>query len=123
MFRRALVLSLVAASATAWADKIDELSQKLRSDPDYKVRLSAALNLGKLGDRRAFVPLVDGLSDSGKTVRGVSAAALGKLVDPSLAPAVLDRAVAQLERAAASDGDGFVRAEAQRSLEAVRAVR
>jgi hypothetical protein len=122
------VVAFVVGVAAFWgtaarADRVEDLARQLRGDPDYKVRLSAALNLGKLADRRAVPALVDGLADRDKTVRGVAAAALGKLVDASVAEDVAARAIAGLERTARGDGDGMVRGEAARSLEAVRAAR
>jgi hypothetical protein len=118
-----VLLAALLGSAPALADKVDELAQKLRSDPDYKVRLSAALNLGKLGDPRAIAPLIDGLGDGDRTVRGVAAAALGKLVGASAPREIQDRAITALDRAARGDGDVTVRSEAGRSLAAIRALR
>jgi hypothetical protein len=106
-------------AATAHADKIDDLGRDLRADPDYKVRLSAALNLGKLGDRRGIAALVDGLHDSDKTVRSVSAGALGRLVDGAADAAERGRALAALAAAAQGDPDAMVRAQAQKSVDAV----
>ena len=96
----AFVVGVAAWGRLAHADKVDDLSRQLRGDPDYKVRLSAALNLGKLGDRRGVPALIDGLEDTDRTVRGVAAAALGKLVDASVAADVAARAIAALERRA-----------------------
>jgi hypothetical protein len=121
-----LVLALVAVAwlaGTALADAVDDLARQLRSDPDYKIRLSAALNLGRLGDRRAVGPLVEALGDRDRTVRGVAAAALGKLVDASVDGDLADRALAALERAAQDDADATVRGEARRSADAIRRAR
>ena len=41
--------SMSDAARTARADKVDDLIRQLRSDPDYKVRLSAALHLLRTG--------------------------------------------------------------------------
>jgi hypothetical protein len=101
---------------------VDDLSRKLRGDPDYKVRLSAALNLGKLGDPRAVGALVDGLGDRDRTVRSVAAAALGKLVSARVPADLRARAAGGLERAAREDRDDMVRQEAARSLAAIRAL-
>ena len=51
-------------------------------DSNYKVRVQAALVLGKLGDPRAVQPLIKALADQNKTVRGIAASALGQLGDP-----------------------------------------
>jgi hypothetical protein len=106
----------------ALADKVDDLIRGLR-DKDNKVRLSAALNLGKLGDRRAILPLVGALSDPDKTVRGVAAAALGKLVDSGVDAKTRKLAIDALEQAARSDGDAFVRGQAQKAFDAVKGLR
>src|SRR5262244_2800542 len=117
--RVALTALLLAVWTPAWADKVDDLAQKLRSDPDYKVRLSAALNLGKLADVRAVGALIDGVGDADKSVRAVSAAALGRVVDGGVAPADRERAVAALDNAAHNDPDPGVRSQAQKSWESL----
>jgi hypothetical protein len=117
--RVALAALLLAVWTPARADKVDDLAQKLRSDPDYKVRLSAALNLGKLADGRAVGALIDGVADADKSVRAVSAAALGRVIDASVAPGDRDRAVAALDAAARGDPDPLVRAQAQKSLDSL----
>ncbi len=84
------------------------------------MRLSAALNLGKLGDRRGVGALVDGVADADRTVRAVSAAALGRLVDGRVPPEDREQARAALEAAAGGDPDPFVRSQAQKSLDSLR---
>lgn len=113
----------IVLGATARADTVDDLSRKLRSDPDYKVRLSAALNLGKLGDRRGVGALVDALADKDRTVRSVAAGALGKLLLDGVDPTLRDRAMASLYEASRSDSDGVVRDQARRAYDAVAAAR
>ena len=77
-----LALAVVAAlAAPARADKVDDLVRDLKTGSDYKVRLSAALSLAKLGDKRAIPAFVIALNDKDKTVRGAAAVSLGKLVD------------------------------------------
>lgn len=87
---RATPLALCAAllASPARADRVDDLTRALTGDPDFKVRLTAAMVLGKLRDRRAEPALVEALSDRNETVRGMSAAALGKLGDPHAASAL-----------------------------------
>jgi len=122
--RRMIVVMgiLLLVSSVALADKVDDLAKRLR-DPDNKVRLSAALNLGKLGDKRAIVPLVGALKDSDKTVRGVAAAALGKLIDGSVDARTRKSAIDALEQAASNDVDAFVRGQAQKAFDSVKGLR
>ncbi len=122
--RRILVVMgiLLLVAGVAFADKVDDLVKRLR-DPDNKVRLSAALNLGKLGDKRAIVPLTAALKDSDKTVRGVAAAALGKLIDGSVDTKTRKSAIDALEQAAKNDDDGFVRSQAQKAFDSVKSLR
>lgn len=120
----AIALLVLLFGLPARADRIDDLSRQLRDrGEDYKVRLSAALNLGKLGNPRAIPALTDGLGDPDKSVRGVSAAALGKLVTASTPADIRNRAISALERAARSDSDNFVRSQAKKSFDAVKGFR
>jgi hypothetical protein len=113
---------LVLVGGLALADKVDDLTKRLR-DPDNKVRLSAALNLGKLGDKRAIAPLLGALRDSDKTVRGVAAAALGKLIDGSVDAKTRKTAIDALEQSARNDADAFVRSQAQKAFDSVKSLR
>lgn len=109
---RALVVALLLiAAASASADKIDDLTRTLMQDPSYKVRVQAALVLGKLNDRRAVPALMQALHDENETVRGVAATSLGRIGDKSSANA--------LQVAATSDASEFVRAQARKALELV----
>src|SRR5689334_7230300 len=93
-----VALALLAAlAAPARADKVDDLVRDLKSGSDYKVRLSAALSLAKLGDKRAIPAFVSALKDSDKTVRGAAAVALGKLVDATTSSKLKSDAIKQLE--------------------------
>jgi hypothetical protein len=98
---------MLLLGVVARADKVEDLARTLTSDPSYKVRVQAALVLGKLGDRRAVPALVKALKDSHPTVRTVVCGALGKLGDP--------RAVEPL-KAAARDGEAMVRHAAEQAL-------
>jgi HEAT repeat protein len=107
---RAAAVALAVATLLArpaLADRVADLTRALTSDPDFKVRLTAAMVLGKLRDRRAEPALLEGLSDRNETVRGMSASALGKLGDPEAAPA--------LERLSRDRSD-FVRGAAREAL-------
>jgi hypothetical protein len=105
------IVFLVAGAARAHGDKVGDLSHALTSDPDFKVRLTAAVVLGKLRDPRSEPALIQGLADSNETVRGMSAAALGNIGDAAAIP--------PLERVA-TDRSDFVRARAVEALNLLR---
>jgi hypothetical protein len=114
-----LVLLLLAVPRAARADQVDRLIRQIKSSAEYKVRLSAALNLARIGDKRAIPVFIGALKDSDKTVRGVSAAGLGKLVSSATPAALRKRAVAALKSAAGRDRDAFVRNQAKKALKAL----
>lgn len=106
----ALVLALmtVGVGLTWAAGSVDELSRVLLEDSSYKVRVQAALVLGKLGDRNAVPALTRALKDGNNTVRAVAAQALGRLGAPEAAEAV--RSTLKTER------DAFVRTQLEKAL-------
>jgi HEAT repeat protein len=82
----------------------------LSAGASYKVRLQAAVFLGRADDYRAFEPLVQALSaDEHHTVRAAAATALANLADP--------RAISHIIKRVATDPDPFVREEAARALD------
>jgi HEAT repeat protein len=88
---------------------IEKLIQALTADDSYKVRLQAAVFLGRSDDDRAVEPLIRVLTaDEHYTVRAAAATALANLEEP--------RAISHIVRAAALDPDTFVREEAGRAL-------
>jgi hypothetical protein len=104
---------------SAHADSIDELIQQLGDGSD-KVRLSAALNLTKLGDPRAIRPFVRALSDGDKTVRAAAAVGLGKLVTDKISSRIRAEAIDALNQAI-SDPSDLVRREAEKALKVIGA--
>lgn len=86
----ALLLSvlLAAGSAQAAPPTVAELSERLKHGEDFRVRLQAALELGKSADPDALEPLVAGLDDPNASVRTASAAALQELGDADAVPAL-----------------------------------
>jgi hypothetical protein len=104
---------------TAVADSVDRLVAQLEDD-DHKIRLSAAINLGKLGDKRAIPALTGALSDSNDSVRGAAAASLGIVVDASTDQKTRQRVLAELDRLVKRDGAELVRKQAQRAQERIR---
>jgi HEAT repeat protein len=81
--RTALAALALVISSVAWAKPgLDELIGQLR-DPkaDWRVRVQAALQLGKSMDPAAFNPLVNALDDENASVRTAAVAALQNLGD------------------------------------------
>src|SRR5262249_23126508 len=94
--------------------------RQLENDDSDKVRLSAALNLTKLGDPRAILALAKAVGGDGDSkVRGAAAVGLGKLVNERTRSNIKNLAVAALRRAAESDGSDLVKAQADRALKAI----
>jgi len=79
----ALLLSVSSALATPG---LDELSEQLKSASDFRVRVSAALQLGKSLTGDAAPPLEAALDDSNASVRAAAAAALKNLGDQAALP-------------------------------------
>lgn len=105
---RALVLgAALAVSGRAHADRIDDLARSLAEDSSYKVRVQAALVLGKSKDSRAVAALSKALKDENATVRGTAASALGAIGDSSAKDAL---------SAATSDSDSYVRSQVAKAL-------
>ena len=65
-----------------------DLGDRLKHGEDFRVRLQAALELGKSADPDALDPLIVGLNDPNASVRTASAAALKELGDPDAVPAL-----------------------------------
>jgi len=108
----AVLLGLAApVRAGAPAGKVDELCRALLEDANYKVRVQAALVLGRLGDLSSVPSLVKALGDSNKTVRAIAAQALGQLADQS--------AVEPLRQLLQRENDPFVRTQTEKALAAL----
>lgn len=101
----------IAASAPA-RPRLAELSDRLTSSSDFRVRVQAALELGASKDERAEPLLEQALDDSNSSVRAAAAAALGKLADA--------RAIDALE-SHSSDSSEAVRREVSSALGRLRA--
>lgn len=95
---------------TARAPKLESLVAALSSADSHKIRLQAAVLLGRSGDPRALQPLADAVDkDPHFTVRAAAAVALGALGD--------GRAASHLLTRMGLDDETFVREEASRALE------
>jgi hypothetical protein len=88
--------------------KLDDLCRAVVEDSNYKVRVQAALVLGKLHDPHAVPSLVRALGDQNKTVRGIAAGALGQIGDPSAAD--------PLRELMRHEADPFVRTQSEKAL-------
>jgi hypothetical protein len=86
---------------------IDDVEQSLSHDPSYKVRVDAAIVLGKLAQPRSLPALVGALKDPHPSVRASAAYALGRYSSPLAREAVT---------AAMHDPVGIVRQMAHDSL-------
>lgn len=73
------------------APSLRELVDKLEHGEDFRVRVTAALELGKLGDPNAVDPLGDALNDPNASVRAAAAAALEQIGDASALPALKEK--------------------------------
>jgi hypothetical protein len=83
-----LALSLLSGTALAAPPTVRDLAERLKQGEDFRVRLQAALELGKTADPDALDPLLSGLDDPNASVRTAAAAALEQLGDPDAIPAL-----------------------------------
>jgi hypothetical protein len=100
--------------APAYADnasRIAELGQLLSTSTSAKARISAVAALSRLGDKRAWKPLVGALKDPSASVRALAATALGKIGHKGALPALAE---------ATLDSDETVRVRAEEALAKVR---
>jgi hypothetical protein len=110
---RCLVAALLAiamihpAPCAARIDRVQRLTEML-GDRDYRVRLQAALALGKLKDKRAVPALIRALGDRHPLVRGMVAVSLGTVGDSRAALPLKDRLI---------DADPLVRKRAKEALD------
>lgn len=88
------------------------LAEQLRKNPDFRVRIDAALKLGTSDDAGAVKPLCSALGDQSEVeaVRVAAAAALGKLKKPGGDECL---------KSNASDGSSKVREQVKTSLKAL----
>lgn len=85
-------LCLVSFSASAVGDnELENTVRQLAGEKDFRLRVQAALQLGKSNDGRALKPLYKALGDPSAAVRAAAAAALQNLSDPVAVPELQKR--------------------------------
>jgi hypothetical protein len=114
--KRALSLALFALSLSASipalsAPPLSDLLQKLSRGPDFRVRVSAALQLGKTKSSIARSALETALDDENAAVRAAAAAGLKVIGDPTAI-----NALARHE----NDGSAAVRSQIKTTIAALR---
>jgi hypothetical protein len=107
----AIALVLGTGAPASAAPPIGDLIQKLESGPDFRVRVQAALELGKSRSRSARAALENALDDENAAVRAAAAAALKVFGDDGAIP-VLSRHE--------NDPSPAVRAQIKASVTALR---
>lgn len=81
--------SCLLVSGGAFGDpELGSLIKQLRHGSNFRMRVQAALQLGKSKDTRATKPLAQALDDKNVSVRAAAAAALKTLGDPEALPAL-----------------------------------
>jgi hypothetical protein len=91
--------------------KVEELCAALEGDSNYKVRVQAAIVLGRLGNDNGVGCLIKALTDPNKTVRGIAAQALGQIGEA--------RAADPLHALLQTEADPFVKGQAEKALAAL----
>jgi hypothetical protein len=76
------IAALGPSRASAQAPRIEDVEDSLRRDPSYKVRVDAAIILGRLAQPRSLPALIGALKDDHPTVRASAAYALGRYQAP-----------------------------------------
>ncbi|MBX3181107.1 MAG: HEAT repeat domain-containing protein [Polyangiaceae bacterium] len=87
LFSLCALLLCLAWSGLAEAN-VSKLTERLKNGADFRVRVQAALELGKTREPEAREPLEAALGDDNAAVRGAAAAALQVLGDPQALPAL-----------------------------------
>lgn len=77
------LVSLPASALAQPAARIDDVEESLAKDPSFKVRVEAALILGRLAQRRSIPVLAGALRDPNPGVRAAAADALGVVAEQS----------------------------------------
>jgi len=108
-----LALTVVLVSGPSQSQDAIKLQRELTSATDFRVRVAAALSLGKRKDPSNAPTLEQALSDSNPAVRAAAAAALAVISSPTSMVAV--------ERARSQEKDAGVRQQLDRTIATLKA--
>jgi hypothetical protein len=103
-----LATVLLPARVASADESPDYYIRQLKTGDDFRVRVQAALALGKKGDAAFASPLCGALDDGNEAVRAAAAGALGKLTKASGVPCLTQKL--------ASEKNADVRATMEKSL-------
>ena len=78
-----IACALLVGSVASASPKLSELVERLKNGDDFRVRVQAALELGRSRDSAAVPSLVKALDDSNASVRAAAAAGLKNIGDKS----------------------------------------
>jgi hypothetical protein len=107
-----LAIAVLAAAAPLYADDGSLTIHVLATAPDFRVRVSAALQLGRDKPSGARQALEAALDDSHPAVRVAAAEALGTLAEPE--------AIVSLEQHLAPESSSSVKAQIRVTIEKIR---
>ena len=114
VFRGAVAGGIVCATAGITpAQDAANIKTELLAGPDFRVRVSAALYLGKSKPADARFLLERALEDAHPAVRAAAAAALAQVGDPG--------AIAKLKKQLGSESSGAVKSQLKASIDALTA--
>jgi HEAT repeat protein len=107
-----LVMVVAIAAPSSAAQDVATLRKDLATATDFRVRVAAALALGKKKDTGSIDVISKALTDESAAVRSAAATALGAIGD--------SRALAALERAKGAEKDDGVKKSIDRAIGALR---
>lgn len=110
LLSRVLGVLVIVLATTAAGDSI---ASDLTDAPDFRVRVQAALRIGRQGGAQARAELEKGLTDSHPAVRASCAVALGNMGDAGAVPAI--------ERAMRAESSPAVKTAMKESVDKLRA--
>ncbi len=117
------LVQAAARGGTLGRARIEDVEQSLAHDPSYKVRVDAALVLGRLHQERSVPALIAALRDAHPAVRATAARSLGEIGDPTArAPLarLQQRDVSPMVRRMARDAQRGIDVREQREREEAR---